>query len=227
MNLSNKNHPVYEPEKWNKDVNIKTTHNCYSYALNLINPKMAEICKEYKKINKKPDNLSYFKPQPGRYSGYIDEYTNDKIYKKTFSKCTNIEARMKKDNPCIIKLKHGEECPNHYYKIALYHAEDGTDYHFYRQDNTGLWSHKDGETNATNKDRKGRIIRDPETSEQLRKGGRYRFCGFFAVPISSKYKKMSSISRPYKDNISEVQKMINEIKQHKKDKNKKDKNGGN
>lgn len=23
MNLSNKNHPVYEPEKWNKDVNIK------------------------------------------------------------------------------------------------------------------------------------------------------------------------------------------------------------
>ena len=53
MNLCNKNHPVYEPEKWNKDVNIKTTHNCYSYALNLINPKMAEICKEYKKINKK------------------------------------------------------------------------------------------------------------------------------------------------------------------------------
>ena len=227
MNLCNKNHPVYEPEKWNKDVNIKTAHNCYSYALNLINPKMAEICKEYKKINKKTDNLTYLKPQPGRYSGYIDEYINDKIYKKTFSKCTNIEARMKKDNPCIIKLKHGEECPNHYYKIALYHAADGTDYHFYRQDNTGLWSHKDGALNATNKDRKGRIIRDPETSEQLRKGGRYRFCGFFAVPNSSKHKNMSSISRPYKDNISEVQKIINEIKQHKKDKNKKDKNGGN
>ena len=34
MNLNN--HPIYEPEKWNKDINIKKTHNCYAYALNLI-----------------------------------------------------------------------------------------------------------------------------------------------------------------------------------------------
>ena len=47
MNLNNKNHLIYEPEIWNKDINIKRTHNCYAYALNLIDKKQADICKKY------------------------------------------------------------------------------------------------------------------------------------------------------------------------------------
>ena len=53
MNLNNKDHPIYEPEIWNKDINIKRTHNCYAYALNLIYKEQANICKKYLKITNK------------------------------------------------------------------------------------------------------------------------------------------------------------------------------
>ncbi len=49
---------------------------------------------------------------------------------------------MMKDNPLIKKLRKNQECPNNFYKIVLVCASDGSDYHFYRQDNNGLWSHK-------------------------------------------------------------------------------------
>ena len=159
MNLNNKNHPIYEPEKWNKDINIKKTHNCYAYALNLIDKEQANICKIYMKITTKNDCPS-LRPQPGQYSGFIDEYNPH-----PFS-CKQIELRMIKDNPLIKKLKNNQECPNNFYKIALVCASDGSDYHFYRQDNSGFWSHKDGWKKATNKDAKGRLIKNPELAER-------------------------------------------------------------
>ena len=61
---------------------------------------------------------------------------------------------MLKDNPLIKKLKKNQECPDGFYKIALFCISDGSDYHFYRQDNNGLWSHKFGWKIATNKDGK-------------------------------------------------------------------------
>ena len=202
MNLNNKNHPIYEPEIWNKDINIKRTHNCYAYALNLIDKKQADICKKYLKITNKKDCPS-LRPQPGQYSGFIDEY------KHHLFSCKKIEIRMKKDNPLIKKLKKNEECPNNFYKIALVCASNGSDYHFYRQDNNGLWSHKDGWKLATNKDAKGRIIKNPELAER---GHLDLFCGYYAVPNLSKYKNMSNITRPYKNKISETQKILNIIK---------------
>ena len=201
MNLNNKDHPIYEPEIWNKDINIKRTHNCYAYALNLIYKEQAKICKKYLKITNKKDCPS-LRPQPGQFSGFIDEYKPH-----PFS-CKKIERRMKKDNPLIKKLKKNEECPNNFYKIALVCASDGSDYHFYRQDNNGLWSHKDGWKLATNKDAKGRIIKNPELAER---GHLDLFCGYYAVPNLSKYKNMSNITRPYKNKISETQKILNII----------------
>ncbi len=179
MNLNNKNHPIYEPEKWNKDINIKLTHNCYAYALNLIDKTYAEICKKYLKITNKKD-CPCLRPQPGQCSGFIDEYKPHPF------NCKKIEIRMKKDNPLIKKLKKNEECPNNFYKIALFCASNGSDYHFYRQDNNGLWSHKDGCKLATNKDAKGRIIKNPELAET---GHLDLLCGYYAVPNLSKYKK--------------------------------------
>ena len=75
MNLNNKDHPIYEPEIWNKDINIKRTHNCYAYALNLIYKEQANICKKYIKITNKKDCPS-LRPQPGQFSGFIDEYNH-------------------------------------------------------------------------------------------------------------------------------------------------------
>ena len=171
----NKHHPVYEPKKWNSNVNIKQSHNCYAYALNTIHAKQSIKCRKYMNATKKIHCISN-KPQVGRYSRIADP----KLYT-----CKNIEYRMLNDNPTIRKLKKNEECPDGFYKIALTCSK--SDYHFYRQDNTGLWSHKDGWRLATNKDLKGRLIHDPELADR----GKYTvYCGEYAVPNLNK--KMSS-----------------------------------
>lgn len=175
INLNNKNHPVYEPDKWNANKYIKQTHNCYAYALNLIDKKQANKCKQYMKTKK----MRCPRPQPGQYSGYVNEFNSKKVT------CKQIEERMLKDNPFIKKLKKNQECPDGFYRIMLYIANDGSDYHFLRQDKTGLWSNKNGWRIATNKDLKGKLIRNPDLADK----GKYTvYCGDYAVPNKSKYK---------------------------------------
>ena len=50
------------------------------------------------------------------------------------------------------------------YKIALVIASN--DYHWYRQDSSGYWSHKPGLTDITNKDASGNLITDPRTCDR-------------------------------------------------------------
>ncbi len=200
-NLEDKNHPKYEPEKWNNNLYIKKSHNCYAYALNLINPNYAKICKKYI-IKTKNIDCPAVRPQPGIYSGFIDEFKPH-----PFS-CSKIERRMKKDNPLIKKIRPNQMCPIGFYKIALVTSSDGTDYHYYRQDNTGYWSHKDGWKKATNKDAKGRLIKDPKYAER---GHLDIFCGYYMVPNNSKLKHMSNDTRKskkYPSRISEIKKII-------------------
>lgn len=43
---------IYEPQKWNDDIFIRKSHNCYSYALNIIEKKRINECKQQlKKTN--------------------------------------------------------------------------------------------------------------------------------------------------------------------------------
>ncbi|MEI8146726.1 MAG: hypothetical protein WCH83_14800, partial [Alphaproteobacteria bacterium] len=49
------------------------------------------------------------------------------------------------------------------------------DYHWYRQDNVGCWSHKPGSTPARNTDNSGKPITDPRTCNR---GGYIQFCGY-------------------------------------------------
>ena len=205
MNLSHKNHPKYEPNKWNHNEYIRRSHNCYTYALNLIQPKNANLCHEYIKTTNNYDCPSV-RPQPGILSGYIDEFKPH-----PFS-CSKIERRMKKDNPLIKKLRKNQKCPNGYYKIALVTTSKANDYHFYRQDNTGRWSHKDGFKHATNKDAKGRIIKDPELADR---GHLDIFCGYYAVPNDQKNKNYSNKTRKskkYPNKISAYDRMCSDIK---------------
>ena len=199
-NLVNKNHPQYEPDKWNKDEYIRRSHNCYAYALNLIYNKNADICKSYMKATGNYD-CPAVRPQPGIYSGYVDEFKPH-----PFS-CSKLERRMRKDNPLIKKLRKGQKCPDNFYKVVLVTASDGSDYHFYRQDSNGLWSHKDGFKRATNKDAKGRLIKDPKDAAR---GHLDVFCGYYAFPNNSKYKRMSNQTRKskkYKNKVSSFEQM--------------------
>ena len=40
--------PKYEPERWNIKNEIRETHNCFSYAMNVHDPKQIEACKKSK-----------------------------------------------------------------------------------------------------------------------------------------------------------------------------------
>ena len=44
--------PVFEPSKWNDNKYIRKSHNCYAYALDRIDMKMAKKCKKFLKVVK-------------------------------------------------------------------------------------------------------------------------------------------------------------------------------
>lgn len=70
-----------------------------------------------------------------------------------------------------------EECGNNCHKVALV-IWPGRDFHWYRLDGDGTWSHKPGSTPATNLDNSGNIITDPRNADR----GLYTvFCGCFCV----------------------------------------------
>lgn len=63
-------------------------------------------------------------------------------------------------------------------KIALV-IWPGVDYHWYRRDSDGRWTHKPGSTAATNVDNSGAVIWNPETANR---GSYTQFGGYFFTP---------------------------------------------
>ena len=169
--------PIYEPKKWNSNINIKNSHNCYTYMLNDINPFGQEMCKKYG-TNKCRSNS---KPIPGHYTGN----------KQHSSTCNSVFRGMKMDNPDIYKTSFDSKCKNGYYKGALV-VDPYKTYHFFRQDNTGYWSQKNGHDDATNLDGNGYLITDPKYAVPTYEiSDKYKFCEYFCVP-SNKHKKTNT-----------------------------------
>ena len=174
-------YPKYEPNKWNKNPYILFSHNCYAYALNIIDKKIINKCKKKIKNMKKKegDICNKYKPQPGAYA---------KLKKKKMKKKINYEIRIFKDNPYIKKIKSNTKLGKNYYKIALF-INNKKNYHFYRQDINKLWSHKDGWYKATNLDNKKKKIKDPLKCDR----GKYKkLIGFYKVPVDNKLKYMKT-----------------------------------
>lgn len=102
--------------------------------------------------------------QPGKASGNMySQFT-----------CPEVSDGAKSDG--LIHVAVGS-CKLCCHKVALF-VWPGWDYHWYRQDGSGMWSHKPGETEATNLDNSGNPITDPLTADR---GGYTDFCGFFCV----------------------------------------------
>lgn len=167
----------YEPSVWNSNPNLTQSHNCYSYFLNDINNDLIRIYKQ------NSDNIEIQKslnPQPGHYCG-MTKYVE---YKDTT--CPSLNKRILCDNPSIKIVNKDDECDEGYYKGALF-IDEGRMYHFYRQDDDGNWSHKDGGMEVTNLDSSGEIIKDVMNSDR-----RYisennireynKFCSYYCVP---------------------------------------------
>ncbi|MBQ7603869.1 MAG: RICIN domain-containing protein [Clostridia bacterium] len=83
-------------------------------------------------------------------------------------------------------------CPSGTYKIALFATSPNStykDYHWYRQDADGLWSHKRGLTEVTRLDNSQKQIIDPELAD--RNYGNYNYTEFlgyyYVTPWNGEY----------------------------------------
>jgi hypothetical protein len=90
--------------------------------------------------------------QPGRASGH--EYTADD--------CANVGAAAGLDGLNSV-ANFSQDIPGWYVALVIWPGED---YHWYRQDNNGCWSHKMGEDPVINVDNAGHTITDPQTCDR-------------------------------------------------------------
>ena len=164
--------PIYMPSLYNGTKDIQHNHNCFAYAFDVMDPPTdctGEACK-------KPFH------QPGYAAGY------GKIGEKKY--CSELLARLKGDMPWIKITKFITPCKPGYSKIAIV-IDPNNDYHFYRQDSNGFWSHKPGGQPVTNLDASNKLIYNPEfCNRDYRTPGstdpeelNYSiFCSFLEVP---------------------------------------------
>lgn len=135
----------YEPEVWNYDP-VQRNTNCFSYAFN-------------SQVGENDNNP--FKLQPLNESyGYISQ---SQIQADTIESYINNTAT--KYGLTFEAVGKYEKCAPGTYKVALVIAP-GQDYHWYRQNPDGTWSHKPGEQPITNLDASGNLIYDPEIANR-------------------------------------------------------------
>ncbi len=175
--------PVYMPSLYNKKAYVQHNHNCFAYAFDIMDLPTPEECNG----NDKDDCKVPFH-QPGYASG------QKRFDESGEKRCFDLLTRLKSDMPAIEIARNGQPikftdtCAKGYSKIALV-IDPKQDYHFYRQDSNGFWSHKPGGTAVTNKDSAGRLIYNPELANRDNRkdddkdGLNYNvFCGFMCVP---------------------------------------------
>jgi hypothetical protein len=172
-------HPAYEPGRWNDRGLFQMSTNCYAYACNDLygHPYMS-------------------KPQPGQIAGLQAEQMEGSAvrYAVMADDLHRDASRLQRLVP-LIRLR-GDAVPDHvanvagYYLIALVTALNA-DYHWLRQDNDGMWSHKPGWGEATNLDSDFKPIYDPREAAvrvQVEDGNgkpawaNYEFTTFYYAP---------------------------------------------
>lgn len=168
----------FQPSQWHSckksDWNCSKGVNCYAYALN---------------------NPDYYWAVPG--SGFA--HTKTKKYFTAFNKMfekTSIASFQKMlkqgaKHDGLLSVKKPVK-KDGYYLAALFFPKGERDFHWYRQDDDGTWSHKIGYMRPTNKDEKGKRIKNPLSADR----GEYSiFGGYFLVPrggvIIEENKKLS------------------------------------
>lgn len=166
--------PDYNPNRYNDTRRVRESHNCFAYAFNHMDVPSLDKCDE------KTCSVPFH--QPGRASGY------PKWSKVKGKRCPDLIARLKGDVKGLKMINFTRKCPSGTSKIGLV-ADEDQDYHFYRQDSNGMWSHKPGATRVTNLDADGRPIYDPAlASRKYKKSGlNYdRFCSYLCAPKDRK-----------------------------------------
>ena len=164
--------PAYGSDKYNKTIEMLDSHNCFAYAVNHVD------VPEKSKCNKEGCDVPFH--QPGRQSGY------PKWSKVRGKRCPDLIGRLKGDIPDIYRSTFTRRCKRGFNKIAIV-VDPKSDYHCYRQDADGMWSHKPGGTKVTRLDASGRPIYNPELADRdysKDSGLHYKsFCSYLCVPM--------------------------------------------
>lgn len=145
--------PAYEPEKWNNWLHMEL-NNCYNYANNEITDTFAT---------------------PGRATScpFSNTHPTGKAIHKS-SVCDGLTSLNDADPDSL---------PTHklnlvalvFWPPEMLAGELVFDFHWYRLDNNGRFSHKPGKTEATNVDNSGKLIKDPRKANR---GPYTEFVGF-------------------------------------------------
>lgn len=200
--------PEYSPEAW-EDPLVEGTHNCYMYFLDdqkdSLKKKCYKICKEKGNGSKsckrkKQSECSNLKPQPGNHAFLQGNFKGnrrvyscpamvDKVLKDNYKKGTKKSHIIHWDN-----LTHHQQfikkCPENYYKGVLVVHPKNT-YHFYRQDKSGKFSHKQGTLRVEDVDASKNPIYVPHMSDMNYSKGKKSginytdFCGYMCVPSNN------------------------------------------
>src|SRR6185503_386238 len=140
--------PSYTPAFWNDGGTVQSSNNCYNYSNNV-----------------RTDTFA----QPGLASGHVLGWTDlaDCTVTANYAEADGIDP-WPASGPC-----DGDGFFCHHTKLALV-VWPNSDYHWYRRDANGYWTHKPGGTQATNLDNSGQVITNPETADR---GPYTLFCG--------------------------------------------------
>jgi hypothetical protein len=143
--------PLYEPTWWNDGGQKQLHNNCYNYGTNYRTDTFHLI----------PGGS-----QPGAAAGAM----------YTALTCASVKPAAVADG-LIDSPTANNKCPKEGHLVALVIAPD-EDFHWYRKGRNGYWTHKPGNTPATNVDNSGVGIPDPRTANR----GPYTiFCSFMVV----------------------------------------------
>jgi hypothetical protein len=137
---------AYNPNFWNSDPYVQRWNNCYNYA-----------------SNKRTNTFA----QPGRGSGHM----------YTAITCPAVSQAALSDglHQRFVCFPDSEK-PRYLVALVVAPGPGFIDYHWYRKNSEGFWSHKPGGTAARNVDNSNRIITDPATCNR---GPYTQFCGYF------------------------------------------------
>lgn len=184
-------------KSYNEDTYVRESHNCYSYLLNLKSEAAKKLCAKELKYNE-----ICRRSQPGYAAGFPS------LKVKDFN-CPEIVKRTLADNKSIKRSTFEKKCPADTYKGAIVVAP-GRDYHYYRLNDEGYWTHKPGYKPSTAYDAKNNLIQNPELASRDYGSLNYKdFCGYICVPRDPSQKHMSHYN-PIDDRMPNITQEYNQ-----------------
>jgi len=173
----------YNPEWWNEtevqpNGTLKDYTNCYAYALN-------------RQVDEN-DNPAFLEIGVGPLGYEISVYAMVVEEKDTPENTIIDYVKLDAAHYKFYLMEYSEdlEVPEDAYLVALY-IHPLYDYHWYRQNPDGTWSHKPGKKPVTDKDASGNVIYDPDDAdrnyEELELNYSDLIAYFYVIPLNKIY----------------------------------------